>query len=505
MQMLKAWGITALVVVLAGCTQSTPAPVVSGYNGNLEVEKQPVVQEQKPVVAKPVALNSPSRAEGRVTYEDIEPAGGPAQPAAAVAKASMVKHTVQPMDTVYSLASQYESSVDDILKTNHIAATDLRVGQVLEIPANSHPRVSAWEQMKAMLQPPASAAQPRAVVAQNIADVEPAAGAAAPPAGMRYSLTREKMVPVAKSAEVSKVAVAESEEKSLASVEPAAGVAPQTKLKSAVTLVDHQVVAGETIYRISKAYDASVLDIMSANDFEKPQDLKAGTIVKVPVNQDVALKNTADDGVVARTPVSTAKKEISDSDKPGQPEAKAQVKVAEVKDAEEIAGQSSGDTDEAVAETPVKDTPTNLGDELRAEMKRGQVDPVAAKAVGKVWPVRGTILKRFGEEGNGVAHTGINIAVPVGTPVLATDNGTVLYADDGLKTYGKLVLIRHDSGMVSAYAHNSHLLVRKGEKVKKGQIIAASGASGNVDKPQLHFELRRHASAIDPLRELPKL
>jgi murein DD-endopeptidase MepM/ murein hydrolase activator NlpD len=59
--------------------------------------------------------------------------------------------------------------------------------------------------------------------------------------------------------------------------------------------------------------------------------------------------------------------------------------------------------------------------------------------------------------------------------------------------------------MVSAYAHNSHLLVKKGEKVKKGQVIATSGATGNVDVPQLHFELRRHASALDPERELPKL
>ena len=85
------------------------------------------------------------------------------------------------------------------------------------------------------------------------------------------------------------------------------------------------------------------------------------------------------------------------------------------------------------------------------------------------------------------------------------DGGQVLYADEGLKSFGKLVLVRHKNGMVSAYAHNGHLLVRKGERVKKGQIIATSGASGNVDTPQLHFELRQHASAVDPLRVLPRL
>jgi murein DD-endopeptidase MepM/ murein hydrolase activator NlpD len=140
-----------------------------------------------------------------------------------------------------------------------------------------------------------------------------------------------------------------------------------------------------------------------------------------------------------------------------------------------------------------------------AEEKRGYVDVVAAHAKGLVWPVKGEVIRKFGDDGSGVARTGINIAVPKGTPVLASEGGTVLYADDGLKIYGKMVLIRHDNGMVSAYAHNGYLLVKKNERVKKGQVLALSGATGNVESPQLHFELRQHASAIDPIAMLPRM
>ncbi|WP_245239875.1 peptidoglycan DD-metalloendopeptidase family protein [Methylobacterium variabile] len=114
------------------------------------------------------------------------------------------------------------------------------------------------------------------------------------------------------------------------------------------------------------------------------------------------------------------------------------------------------------------------------------------------WPARGRVISGYGSSGN----EGINIAVPEGTPVKAAEEGTVAYAGSDVKGYGKLVLVRHSNGYVSAYAHNGEIEVRPGEKVKRGQTIAKSGASGNVTSPQLHFEIRKGATPVDPMPHL---
>lgn len=112
------------------------------------------------------------------------------------------------------------------------------------------------------------------------------------------------------------------------------------------------------------------------------------------------------------------------------------------------------------------------------------------------WPARGRVISGFGGTGT---NEGINISVPDGTPVKAAEAGTVAYAGSEVKGYGNLVLIRHDNGYVSAYAHNGDLDVKRGQKVTRGQVIAKSGQSGNVTSPQLHFEIRKGATPIDPM------
>jgi murein DD-endopeptidase MepM/ murein hydrolase activator NlpD len=114
------------------------------------------------------------------------------------------------------------------------------------------------------------------------------------------------------------------------------------------------------------------------------------------------------------------------------------------------------------------------------------------------WPARGRIIQGFNAGGN----DGINIAVPEGTQVKAVESGVVAYAGSELKGYGNLVLIRHPNGFVSAYAHNGELEVKRGDQVKRGQTIARSGQSGNVGSPQLHFELRKGSTPVDPITYL---
>jgi len=112
------------------------------------------------------------------------------------------------------------------------------------------------------------------------------------------------------------------------------------------------------------------------------------------------------------------------------------------------------------------------------------------------WPARGRVITGYAGKGG---NEGINIAVPEGTPVKAAEGGVVAYAGSELKGYGNLVLIRHPNGYVSAYAHNGELNVKRGEQVKRGQVVAKSGQSGNVNSPQLHFELRKGSTPVDPM------
>ncbi|HEX2256273.1 MAG TPA: M23 family metallopeptidase [Afifellaceae bacterium] len=128
--------------------------------------------------------------------------------------------------------------------------------------------------------------------------------------------------------------------------------------------------------------------------------------------------------------------------------------------------------------------------------------PANAAPSGFRWPVRGRVISGFGKKPNGERNDGINLAVPEGSPVKAAEDGEVIYAGNELKSYGNLVLIRHAGGWVSAYAHNSELKVNRGEKVKRGQVVSLSGMTGGVTTPQVHFELRKDATPVDPLQHM---
>jgi murein DD-endopeptidase MepM/ murein hydrolase activator NlpD len=120
-----------------------------------------------------------------------------------------------------------------------------------------------------------------------------------------------------------------------------------------------------------------------------------------------------------------------------------------------------------------------------------------------LWPVNGTINSGFGPRGSSF-HDGIDIAAPEGTPILAIEAGEVIYSDQ-LRGYGNMVILRHAGGIVSVYAHNEANLVREGQSVVRGEVVARVGSTGRVSGPHLHFEIRRNNAAQDPLRYLPQL
>ncbi len=122
---------------------------------------------------------------------------------------------------------------------------------------------------------------------------------------------------------------------------------------------------------------------------------------------------------------------------------------------------------------------------------------------GFIWPVNGTINSGFGPRGIS-SHDGIDIGAPEGTPIRAIEKGEVIYSDQ-LRGYGNIIIVRHIGGFISVYAHNEANLVREGQAVSRGEVIARVGNTGRVTGPHLHFEIRKNNAAQDPLRYLPPL
>ncbi|MBN2372687.1 M23 family metallopeptidase [bacterium] len=121
-----------------------------------------------------------------------------------------------------------------------------------------------------------------------------------------------------------------------------------------------------------------------------------------------------------------------------------------------------------------------------------------------IWPLKGTITRGFKNEGP-IHHSGIDISSPIGTPIVSTASGRVIYDGDKMSGYGNMIIIKHNEEFSSVYAHNRVNLVKAGERVEKGQIIAEVGVSGRSTGAHLHFEIRKNKKPVDPLLYLPNL
>jgi murein DD-endopeptidase MepM/ murein hydrolase activator NlpD len=230
----------------------------------------------------------------------------------------------------------------------------------------------------------------------------------------------------------------------------------------------HIVAAGDTLSRISRLYHKPVNEIAKANNIQATATLNVGDRLVIPgVQTAAAVKQPAAPTVGAQ---------------PTKPAPSTPPKATEP-------AQSASVVTPAAADTANADEAAKLAEGTGALPKFR-------------WPANGRVIAGFGPTTNGQQNDGINIALPENTPVKAAEDGVVAYAGNELKGYGNLVLVRHPNGYVTAYAHAKELLVKRGDQVKRGQVIARSGQTGNVNAPQLHFEIRKGASPLDPTRFL---
>jgi murein DD-endopeptidase MepM/ murein hydrolase activator NlpD len=232
----------------------------------------------------------------------------------------------------------------------------------------------------------------------------------------------------------------------------------------------HVVAQGETLTRISRLYGRTVGEIARANNIQVTAKLTVGDRLIIP-----GLR------VSTAKPRSTAPASSAPGNQPKP-----------VDDTVASKESAAGGTISMVA--PVDGT---------APARDASKSAEAAGGLPKFrWPANGRVIAGFGPTINGQQNDGINIALPENTPIKAAEEGTVAYAGNELKGYGNLVLVRHPNGYVTAYAHAKELLVKRGEQVKRGQAIARSGQTGNVTAPQLHFEIRKGATPLDPMKFL---
>jgi len=235
---------------------------------------------------------------------------------------------------------------------------------------------------------------------------------------------------------------------------------------------------GDTLYSISRKYSVPVNDLAVMNDLGAPFRLTVGQKLRVP-NLQAAAEKTAAASAATKTVPATSK-------------------------ANNAPVKKSDSAKESAAQKDAVKTASAPKQKISSDPKQKLPKIVARSSSKFSWPVRGNILSGFGTKPNGLVNDGINISAARGTAVRAAENGVVAYAGNEVKGMGNLIIIQHSGGWMTVYAHLDSMALRRGARVSVGQKIGTVGATGKVDRPQLHFEIRKGTKAYNPSQYLKK-
>lgn len=359
---------------------------------------------------------------------------------------------VRPGDTLYALSRRHGVSVDDLMRANGLTSSNLRPGQRLALPsgASGAPHVAA----AAPVQPMAES------YAQAPSDWT--GSYTVQPGDSLYAIARQNGV-------------------SLAELERYNGIADSRRVKPG------------TVLRLPGGAGASTQVAEAPPAYEPPPAHQAPprTIETRPVQTEEhrPMPMSEQQRAEARNPTGTVR--LGDQ----RPSSAQQPTLLNGSDT----GSDNGATaqeESAPQRVARAETPGSASDAVSASTAQSSGSVAGSSKLR--WPVVGKVVGGFGPRPDGTHNDGVNLAAPMGTDVHAAESGVVAYAGDELKGYGNLVLIRHDNGWVTAYAHADEILVKRGDRIRRGQVIAKVGRTGQVDQPQLHFELRQGQKPVDP-------
>ncbi len=394
-----------------------------------------------PEPAAPAPLNSAP--PPRRDLRAVRPAAASPPPARELEKGDVI--TVESGDTLYGLSRKHHVSISELMSVNGLTSPRIRPGQQLSLPATGG-AVSA-----------APSARPHRT------PVRPAAVAPAPDSG-------------------------------------GAGT--------------HTVQPGDSLYKIARQHGTTVASLKAANAISDPRALRPGTVLTLPGAGGATLaaappaRAPANPPPAPLRPVSEPVSSVAAiaPAPPSGPAAGSVVPTIVNGTAAKVASAPATTVSDARPVVPplpsVESKPVKVA-EIRPD-PAPSANAMPAMSGKLRWPAKGKVVANFGARADGSHNDGVNLAVPLGTDIHAAEGGVVAYAGNELKGYGNLVLIRHDNGWVTAYAHADQLLVKRGDKVRRGQVVAKAGKTGTVDQPQVHFELRMGSKPVDPLPYMEK-
>lgn len=257
----------------------------------------------------------------------------------------------------------------------------------------------------------------------------------------------------------------------------------------------HEVKDGDTIYAISRSYGVDINRLASVNNISRSQRLTSGKKIIIPSSSfegssDYASSNLEETSTDIRTVVASDLGLLNKSGNNGfvLPKKKSDVPSPSLR-----------------ASTLPSPSLKPGSKYAKAQYEPASYNYNSFRTSGSSsfsWPVKGKIISAFGPKKGGLYNDGINISAALGADITAAKAGKVVYSGNELRGYGNLVLIKHDDGYLTAYAHASEINVQKGDSVAKGQVIGKVGKSGHVSQPQLHFSIRKGRKAIDPSKYL---
>lgn len=237
----------------------------------------------------------------------------------------------------------------------------------------------------------------------------------------------------------------------------------------------HTIASGESLYTIARRYDVSATDIIAANNIASPDRMVVGQSLVIPGRPDLLAQRGQTQQVAAVSGSQTLTAPNGTAAANTQTAAPAPAATAP-----QPAAQPEPQPTQVAAAPTQEPTPTATASVTSDKFR---------------WPLSGRVITDFAAS----RGTGINIEAPEGTSVRAAENGEVIYVGNAVEGYGNLVLVKHANGFVSAYAHLNTIGVVKGDTVSRGDAIGTVGMTGSVSRPQLHFELRKGATPVDPM------
>ncbi|MEM7073211.1 MAG: peptidoglycan DD-metalloendopeptidase family protein [Pseudomonadota bacterium] len=244
----------------------------------------------------------------------------------------------------------------------------------------------------------------------------------------------------------------------------------------------YSVVRGDTLYELAHQFGVPSSDLIRLNQLEPPYRLLVGQVLRIPEQVTHLVKTGETLSEIALM---------------------YQVSMASLASRNSLSAPWIIQIGQKL-HIPGRVNSVSRTSQQASAGKQGRASIIVSErhANGFLWPVQGRIVVPFGPGANGIHNDGIKIAAKAGSRVRAAESGIVAYSGSQVAGLGNLVLIRHADQYISAYAHNSSILVKPGDRIVRGQVIALAGATGDVERPQLHFEIRKGSRALDPLRYL---